>query len=190
MNSHIANLFLALQQHIATLVDTQDQPQPYFRFVDQDFGQLEAHYGDMRVPVSWPCVLIDIDEVSYKDMSQNTQTGIATIILRLGFPPFSSSSSITPAEYRQKALYYYDLEQILHLALQGQAPQLIVDDVDILADVFGRYDRISAKTEPRSDLIRVRTITYTIAFDDHTTQPATQLVPVSLDLNSEFIFPE
>lgn len=185
MNSPFANLFLALQQLISNLADGDGNK--YFRLVDQDLGQLEAHFGDNRPPVSWPCVLIDIDGAAMENMGDDTQTGVVTIIFRIGFPPFSASSNITPANYKNKALYYYDLEQVLHLALHGKSPEWIVDDENILADVFGHMIRTSARTERREDMIRVREITYTLSFDDYSTQPQQQLVsPVTLELTTEY----
>lgn len=180
MTSHLANLFSALQTLIAGLED--DDRNPYFRFVDQDLGQLEV----ARPPVTWPCVLIDIDDVVYKCLGGNVQTGIATVKFRVGFPPFSSGSGITPNKSREQALYYYDLEHLLHLALQGTLPAKIVDDQNILAPIFGHLDRISATTEHRKDTIRVRALTYSIALQDFTTKPVTVITPAAMDLSFEW----
>ncbi len=182
--SHAANLFIALQNLISALTDGDGKK--YFPYVDQELGQLEAYTPGGRPPVSWPCVLIDIDNITYQPIGENAQTAIATVIFRLGFPPYSHSSNITPSDSRDKAIYYYQLEQILHQALQGKAPQLTVDDEDILADVFGHFQRTSASTEAREDLIRVRVITYTIAFEDYSTKHRLQLTPSAINLTTTF----
>lgn len=178
MNSHIANLFLAISRTLTALTDGEGNK--YFRFIDQEYGQLEWHNGDNRPPVTWPCILIDVDNVAYQNMSELAQTGMVTVVLRLGFPPFSGTSNITPSTYQQKALYYYDLEQVIYLALHGKQPVLLSEPADeeetpvnLLADVFGSFTRISARTEQREDHIRVRTITYTIALEDYTATPGT-----------------
>ena len=184
MLNPIANLFLALQAQIAALVDGEGKT--YFKYVDQDLGQLEMHNGDNRPPVLWPCVLIDIEDEDYKNIGANAQKGVVIVCLRIGFPPFSASSAGTPTSYVQKAIYYYDLQQILHQPLQGVAPSYMQDAVDILADVFGKYDRISAKTEKRNDFIRVREVKYRLSIDDYSTEQDPTLVPASLDLTTDF----
>ncbi len=87
MTSPAANLFLALRTLIANLADGQGNP--YFRYVDQDLGQLEME----RPPVLWPCVLIDIDEMSFRNMTDAAQLGTVKVVLRLGFPPLGSAAS-------------------------------------------------------------------------------------------------
>ena len=187
MINPIANLFLSLQAQITALVDGSGNT--YFKYVDQDLGQLENHNGDMRPPVMWPCVLIDIENETYKSLGENIQEGKLTVCLRIGFPPFSATSAATPVAYIQKAIYYYDLQQVLHQALQGVAPGYIVDGADLLANVFGSYTHISAETEKRNDFIRVRVIKYTLGMDDFSTQNQPTLVPAALDLNADFTFP-
>ena len=170
MTSPIANLFLSLQAYIASLQDTGNNK--YFALVDQDLGQLEQSLVPGRPSVAWPCVLIDMDSLSYHDVGQNAQTGEANITLRLAFPPLSSSSSITPADYREKAIYYYDLEQVLHLALQGWSPYL-QDGYESLKDTFGAFARKSAHTEKHhGNKLRVRHLEYTVGITDYTTHIA------------------
>ncbi len=181
MNSPIANLFLSLQTQIAALADGASNT--YFKFVEQDLGQLEDHSGDNRPPVMWPCALIDIDGLDTKDLGQNAQEGVLSVCIRVGFPPFSASSAATPLEYRQKAIYFYDLEQLLHKALQGANPGDI-SGYTALQDVFGPYTRISARTERRNDKIRVRELRYTIGIDDYSTQTQNVHVPAALNLNA------
>lgn len=185
MNSHNANLFLAIQATIAALHDEQNKK--YFPYVNQDFGQLEYYTPPGRPAVAFPCVLIDIDETEWSSMSQNTQQGFTRIKLRIGFPPYSSSSNITPDDVKEKALYYHDLEQILHQALQGKAPVYLDDqDQDVLADVFGHFNRIHSVTEKREDFIRVRELTYTIGHDDFTTKRSYITVPAQPIITAEF----
>jgi len=158
MNSLIANLFLAIQTKIAAIQDTDGNP--VIKHIDQDLGQMEDHDGNNRPPVLFPCVLIDIDDIAYKALSGNVQTGKGKIIIRLGHTPYSGSSAAVPTDYKQRAIEFYDTEYALHQALQGFAP--------FDADVFGGLDRVSAVTEKRRDFIRVRQIVYTLSFEDYT----------------------
>ncbi len=188
MQNPIANLFLALQSAIANLQDPSGNP--YFRIVDQDLGQLEQE----RPPVSWPVVLIDMDSLHFKPIGQNAQTGEGTIILRLGFPPYSSASSLTPQEYKELALYYYDLEQILYQALHGIPPdtwqlQPSFTPTEAWADYFGAMMRQSVKTERRNDTLRVRIITYTIGLEDYTATKQQQYAPAIPNIMPTFTFP-
>ena len=191
MQSSIANLFLALQATIANLQDGAGNT--YFKYIDQDLGQLDVE----QPKVLWPCVLIDIDNLIYTSMSSNTQQGQGHIRLRLGFPAFSASGASTPDAYKQKSIYFYELEQILHQALQGQTPDdNVFENIGdgelpepLLANTFGAFNRISAATEKgRPDFIRVRQITYTIAYDDYSTQPTQTLASTpALNLTPEIL---
>ena len=172
MTSPAANLFLALRTLIANLADGQGNPD--FRYVDQDLGQLEME----RPPVLWPCVLIDIDEMSFRNMTDAAQLGTVKVVLRLGFPPYSGTAASTPDAYAQMAIAYYDLEQVLFLALHNQP-------IPGLADIFGSPVRTSSATERRRDLLRVRQLTFSIGLDDYSatvsqhTASATKVVYVS-----------
>jgi hypothetical protein len=183
MTSPLGNLFLSLQAQIAALADGGGNK--YFKFVDQDMGQLEAHKGDMRTPVLWPCALIDIDKMNFKSIGNNDQEGIGQVRIRLGFPPFSATSAATPGAYIQKALYYYDLEQILHQSLQGARPG-DMSGFSSLLNIYGHYDRITSCTEHRHDTIRVRELVYSLGLSDFSTDEAIVYTPATLNLDMEF----
>ena len=190
MNSPFALLFLAIQQKIASLVDGNGKP--YFNFIDQELGQMEYHNGDNRPPVLWPCVLIDIEDADFENIGENAQTGVLRLCLRIGFPPFSATSAATPAPYKNKALEYYNLEYNLHQAMQGWSPDTVtVDDTTNpvttadLSNIYGHMIRIKAMTEQRSDMIRVRAITYTLSMDDYSTEDTVTYVPATLNLTDE-----
>lgn len=176
MTSPYANLFLAIQSLISNLQD--DQQNTYFKYIDQDLGQLEHE----RPPVQWPCVLIDMDDFQFKPLSNNAQLGTGKITTRIGFPPFSPTSAATPDEYKQKAIYFYELEQILYLALQGWMDTT-------LQDIFGSMTRTSAFTERRTDLLRVRVLTWSVGIDDYSATQPQATPPAALNLTTELNFP-
>ena len=194
MISLFAQLFIAIQNRIKAI--TIDRSAPVFPWIDQDLMQLESHNGDDRPPVSWPACTIDIDDSAFTNRGDLSQSGKVRVCIRIGFPPFSSSSNITPAGYRNKALYYYDLEQAVHLSIHGWTPGVVtIDDttdpattVD-LSDVFGHFIRTGAKTEKRNDRIRVRELMYEIALVDNTTSEETTLVAASINLTSTIQIP-
>jgi hypothetical protein len=169
MNSSFANLFLALQTQISKGI-------PDIAYIDQDLGQLNSK---TRPPVSWPCVLIDFEDFSFTNLSENVQTAEGIIVLRLGFAPHSNTTVATPPGNKEMALNYYDLEWQLHTLLQGWIPK---------GDEFGGLTRISAATQHRTDGYRVRELRYRIAFDDYSTKykkgmaPATIIVTPQLDI--------
>jgi hypothetical protein len=183
MNSPTANLFLSLQAKIAALADGDNKK--YFSYIDQDLGQLEYQPQANRPPVSWPCILIDVDDEEFTDLASNVQSGTGRVIIRLGFPPFSPSTANTPQQFKEKAIYFYDLEQVLYEAIHGWNPG---DQAgyESLSDIFGHFMRRRAVTEKREDFLRVRQITYEIGFQDYTAKPAQQFAPAAISITSEW----
>lgn len=164
MNSQTANLFLSIQEHISGLTDPNSET--YFKHVDQDLGQMEMPNAQGRYPVSWPCVLIDVDDETYTDLSSNVQQGVFKINFRLGFPPFSPSSASTPQLYKEKAIYFYDLELVLYRALHGWCPGS-QEGYEDLGNYFGVLKRRRAITERREDFLRVRQLSYEVGVEDY-----------------------
>jgi hypothetical protein len=165
MNSPFANIFLSLQQHIKTEL-------PEIRYIDQDLGQLNAN---TRPPVSWPCVLIDLENFDFENLGENVQTAKGTIVLRLGFAPHSNSSQISPQTNIRQAINYYDLEWSLHKTIQGWAP----------GDDMGSLVRTSATTQQRNDQYRVREIRYSIAFGDYSAKLQHAYAPATMVVHNE-----
>ena len=159
MNSPFANIFLAIQARIQNAV-------PAILYIDQELGQL----SNTRPPVSWPCVLIDFEDFDFSGLAENVQTATGTVVLRLGFAPHSPSSSGTPVECIEQALLYYDIEWMLHKAIQGWRS----------GDAYGSMSRINAGTQKRSDSYRVREIRYSIAFEDYSTKRTLTYVPAEV----------
>ena len=186
MENPIANLFLSLQNTIAALADGSGNK--YFKYVDQDLGQLNRQ--EIRPPVLFPCALIDVDEFSFISETGKVQSGRGTVKLRVGFPPLSSTGSATPVTYQQQALYYYELEQLLYVTLQDRSPILFDNSVnDILKNIFGNYNRVSATTLKNTATLRVRELVFTIAFDDYSAQQASTIHPAAFQITEEIQLP-
>ncbi len=166
MNAPFANLFLAIQQQIATEV-------PDVTHIAHDLGQLS---DKRRPPVSWPCVLIDFEDFRFSNLSENVQTAKGTVLIKLGFAPHSNTTHTTPEAYLHKAIGYYDIEWQMHKALQGWSPA---------DELFGSLSRHSVTTARRTDGYRVRELRYTISFDDYSTKPVQQYAAATLVVGTE-----
>lgn len=166
MQNPFGHLILELQKRIRTQV-------PQIREVAEDKGQLE-HY-DTKPAVSFPCVLIDFD-FNFDDMGDNTQMADGQVVLRLAFPPYSSSSSLMPDLVKEKGLSYTDIEWNLNKALHGWQPANM-----------GYLARRKAQTEMRRDPLRVREIRYEMSFEDYSAQDQHTFTPrPDLDVSGEF----
>lgn len=154
MNSPFANTFLALQNRITSQVTE-------VTYVDQDFGQLD----EATPPVSWPCMLIDFGSFTFTDLGSLVQHADGAVTLTLAFKPTTTSSSGTPVEYIESALQYYDIEWRLQQAIQGWAP----------GSNYGALSRTAAATVAKNG-IRVRAITYSLAFQDYSARETTTFI--------------
>lgn len=124
------------------------------RFVAQDVGQLENY--DIRPAVSFPCLLIDLDDFNFSDSANNnTQQAEGIIIFRLGLVKYTDVNNLTTPQWRENALRYYELEHRLFTCLHGWSPV-----------GFGRLLRRATATERREDDIRVRVAKYVISYTE------------------------
>lgn len=165
-------IFMSIRQHILDALDGNDNSV----YIDQDLGQLR---NNTRPPVTWPCILIDFEEFRYENLAENVQTAKGTVLVQLGFAPYSNSTQVTPKPYIQQALAYYDLETILNWLLEGWEP----------TDTSGALVRTSVCTQKRNDRYRVRELRYSLAFDDYTTKTPRDKSKVTLVLTDEIALP-
>lgn len=145
---------------------------PKIKFTTFDFSQFEQE----QPPVSWPCLLIDFETFNFSDLSENVQVASGYIGLRLGFNPYSSVSSATPVDFRNKGLEYFVIEWELHKALHGWSP----------GDDFGNLSRVSARTDvERVDKLRIRDLRYSIGFEDYSVKKVTTTLKRSAEVRPE-----
>ncbi len=170
VQSLFAQLFKLIQEHLEAEV-------PEIRWIDQDLGQLEFY--SERPPVSWPCILIDFDSTSYDQQLQGIQWGNLSFTLRLGFPAFSPANSKVAIAVKEKALKYYELENLVYQAMQGFDAGGLIQPCT----------RTAVVTEKRNDdNIRVRILTFSSAFEDSTAADQYSKEPrpvLDLDLEDE-----
>lgn len=182
MHSNKKLLYLATQQMLASIVDTEETP--VIAYIDLDHGQLEQP----QPPVSWPCCLIDIDEAKYEDFPDGFQEGKLAVTIRLGFAPHSGTNNLTAPQFKNIGLKYFDIEQLIYLKFHNQEPinptvsilgnnnQVTEEEVD-LSNIFGRFHRAMAYTEDRNSPIRVRVQKFLITEQDNSAEEQTDYVP-------------
>lgn len=161
MESFYSLMLVALQQRIEDKV-------PEIRYIDQDFGQLDF-YKD-RPAVALPCLLVDFTNTTYDTLSQQEQLGKVMIQCRLGFQPFSNSNNLTPSQFKEKALAYYELERKVFLALQNWAPD----------EMCQPLVRLNEGSEKREDPLRVRIMMFDTTFQDDGARPVTEKIEAPL----------
>lgn len=148
ITSPFGRLYLDLIRRINTKV-------PEIRYIDQDFGQLEQYVK--RPGVAFPAVFIDFQNWQYDDYTQNEQKAKGDVIVQLALSKHSSSSSLTPEQWREIPLEYYEIEQKLFKALHGYCP---VDE-----DQFGYLTRTAVRGQ-NTPKLRRRPLTFRLEFID------------------------
>jgi len=168
MTNYFADLFLAISDRIKEEV-------PEIKWIDQDFGQLEVF--EMRPSVDFPCALIDFPNATYSQLLELGQMGDVTIMVRLGFAPFSTSNSAAPLEVREKAMEYYQIEQKVFQALHGWDTEFT-----------DKLIRMAADTEQRDkDGLRVRILTFTTTYHDLSMVPVKVKRSASLNIQKDIV---
>lgn len=153
-----ANLYQSMIQMIATGA-------PVFRYIEQDLGQLENY--EIRPPVTWPCCLIDFEDTKFSDAGdQYIQFADGIVSFRLGLVKYTDSNNLVPANIRENALQYFEVEHNLFTALHGKA-----------ANGFSKFIRVAAGTEKRDDDIRVRIVKFSYSYTDDSAKPVRRKVP-------------
>lgn len=73
-------LFNDLQNHLAEKFGER------ISLIDEDYGQLEAlANGEDQYPVTFPCILIGLPQVDWRDLKPDRQQGTVTLDVRLAF---------------------------------------------------------------------------------------------------------
>jgi hypothetical protein len=147
MTSLFAQLYLALATHLK-------QNMPAIKWIDLDLGQLDGYKE--RPALIFPCVLIDFTQAQYRQEGQQVQWTDFNIVVRLGFENWNATNADAPAFVQQDGLEYFELEHELVRVLNAFSADGAVQPLT----------RISAITERREDMYRVREITFTTATED------------------------
>lgn len=140
-----AQIFTAIQDRITAQA-------PLIKWIDHDFGQLEED----RPAVLYPCALIEWGQIGYEPLSGVAQTATATITITIGTSPVTNSNSITPIQFREKALEFFEAAQQVANALNGWEPT-----------GFGRMTRIASDRGDTPPNLRTRVLVFQLAYNEN-----------------------
>ncbi|MDY5688031.1 MAG: hypothetical protein SPF90_06250 [Bacteroidaceae bacterium] len=105
------------------LINHIKESMPSLSLVDEDYGQLEAiDKEDVDTyPVTFPCVLIDIPETEWSNLSGKSQKGKAKVNVRLVIDCYDDTHY--GSETEEKTLERAEMAKDLHKILQGYRPE-------------------------------------------------------------------
>lgn len=167
ITSFEGQFLVLMQERMAELV-------PEIRYCNIDLGQLEME----QPPVSWPCCLLDLSDTQYADLFNGVQeANPCLVVMRIGSTPFSNTSNLRPESVRAKGLYYFELEDKIYRAFQGWT-------ADGLCSPLTRIRKTTEKREV--DIMRVRPMLFTTAFQDDSASPAKERLVRPMNLNTAF----
>lgn len=126
-------VLIAVQRRIMELY-----PAP-IKYVAEDWGQLD-YYSD-RPPVQFPCVLLDMEEADFSDLSRKVQRIDAVLTVRIADVATSNLSALAPKSEHQFDLL--GLTQRIYAHLQGFS-----------GATFSGLTRIKLRRERREDGIK------------------------------------
>lgn len=124
---------------------------PEIRYAAEDWGQLDYFN---QPPVRFPCVLVDVEEVSYSDNGRNCQQGAASMTVRVADNRIFNGSFHTPPSEAEFGMF--DLLQKVYKALQG-----------LSGPSFSPLTRSRCVRARRDDGIREFRISFDFAFTDN-----------------------
>lgn len=137
------------------LIDHIKESMPSLYMVDEEYGQLEAIDKENvdTYPVTFPCVLIDIPETEWSNLSGKSQKGKAKVNVRLVIDCYDDTHY--GADTEEKTLQRAEMVKDLHKALQGYRP-----------DEDGELIREKSRFYTWSHGIKVYEMLYSVATTD------------------------
>src|SRR5574343_327350 len=111
-------LFESLEEHLKANI-------PELNWIDWDWGQLETL--EEEYPIQFPCALIDIQNISWVNTSNNLMVGDVTINIRIAFDVYEDTHvavGITAPD-RAYALTRLKLLNKIHKYLQGYGGNIL-----------------------------------------------------------------
>lgn len=145
----MTDLLLNIQTQIASI--------PEFKYVDEDWGQLDD-YGP-HAPVQWPCCLIDFSGSNYTDIGkdktatpQNRQEATGSISFTFANLRTTNSSAKATTQQKSTAWLLIGLIETAHKKIHGFRP----------GATSGGLVRTSFRRNKRDDGIQQYTVVYTL----------------------------
>ncbi len=104
-------IIIALMEQIKTAL-------PELSYIDEDFGQLETYAGESN-PVTFPCALVEVEEINWNELSPVEQSGSVNVAIRLVIDCYDDTHYGSGTEDKIKERYA--MCKRLHKSLQGVA---------------------------------------------------------------------
>lgn len=171
MNSDNGNLYLAIQQRLEDQKDNTNKR--YLPMVTADMQQLNID----QPPLKFPCALIGGFSFEYKQGGDLVRFGSGSLTIKVCFTPYSDVSNLKEIQFREKGLNFFNLAQIVYLALHGWHPAYMQGETDLLGNVAGRLMCTRERQLPRNDDIIVYEFTFTLSKDDYSAKPVKGTAP-------------
>lgn len=134
---------------------------PGFKYVDEDWGQLD--YYSPNFPVQWPCALIDITNAAYSDVGkdrnkdpQQRQMADCYLTLSIADLKLTNSSGHAPKPQKDNARSIWQLIEAAHTALHGWNPEVF----------SGKLIRRGMQRVKRDDGVQEYRLTYSFSITD------------------------
>lgn len=161
----IENAIAAVQDR---LLELHPENIPY---VSEDWGQLDFY--NERPPVNFPCVLFDIEEVQFSDLTRKAQRGEAILTLRVAhFDPVNLSAL---APDREKPFRMFALLRLIYTRLQG-----------LCGEDFSGLTRTSLRKVKREDAIREYVMQFRFGGTDNAAhKPRTKAEGVMVEISTQ-----
>ena len=101
-------LFLSIQQKIADSV-------PELRLIDEDYGQLNTE--EDTYPVTFPCALIQVEEINWQELGGGKQKGTATVRIKLAIDCYDDTHHTSGTSHKavERLRFYSKLHEVIHL---------------------------------------------------------------------------
>lgn len=129
----IENAIVAVQDRLLELYPAD------IAYLAEDWGQLDFY--NERPPVNFPCVLFDIEQAQFSDLTRKVQRGEAVLTLRVAHFDPVNVSALSPE--RERPFRMFALLRLIYSRLQGLG-----------GGSFSNLTRISLRRATREDAIR------------------------------------
>jgi len=146
-----------MKQVIEDIMLRLSENAPGLRYIAEDWGQLDT---EGEAPVKFPCALVDIDNSSWTNTSENIQIGVLQISIRVA-ARVPQVSSRAPVAMQKSSLSVWDNIREVHKSLQGWHGSAH----------YGPLMRTSLRKVRRSDGTKDYVLIYSVALNDNVTMP-------------------
>lgn len=134
----------------------------HFRYIDEDWGQLDEY--NPNPPTKWPCALVDIVEAKPTQAGNKTQLLQCNVLIRIAAYRLNPSSQGAPAAKRDKAEQLFSIAQGIFAQLHGWHKQ---------GSNYGSLSRTGFRRMRRDDGIREYQVLFSTALKDNDASPQT-----------------